>query len=64
MKELKPQNFEDMVANSIVPSGGGLSDFIPNYIRGKNNADTVTYMTPELQPILEPTYGCIVYQEQ
>lgn len=63
MKELKPQNFEDIVAGISLYRPGPM-DFIPNYIRGKNNADTVTYMTPELQPILEPTYGCIVYQEQ
>lgn len=63
MKELKPQNFEDIVAGISLYRPGPM-DFIPNYIRGKNNADTVTYVTPELQPILEPTYGCIVYQEQ
>ena len=39
-------------------------DFIPQYIRGKNNPETITYDCPQLQPILEPTYGCIVYQEQ
>lgn len=63
MKELKPQNFEDIVAGISLYRPGPM-DFIPNYIKGKNNADTVTYVTPELQPILEPTYGCIVYQEQ
>lgn len=63
MKELKPQNFEDIVAGISLYRPGPM-DFIPNYIRGKNNAGTVTYVTPELQPILEPTYGCIVYQEQ
>lgn len=63
MKELKPQNFEDIVAGISLYRPGPM-DFIPNYIRGKNNADTVTYVTSELQPILEPTYGCIVYQEQ
>ena len=63
MKELKPQNFEDIVAGISLYRPGPM-DFIPNYIRGKNNADTVTYVTPELQPILEPPSGCIVYQEQ
>ena len=39
-------------------------DFIPKYIKGKNNHDEITYSCPELEPILSPTYGCIVYQEQ
>ena len=39
-------------------------DFIPKYLEGKNNRDSVTYDCPQLIPILEPTYGCIVYQEQ
>ena len=38
--------------------------FYPRYIKGKNNAASITYLCPQLQPILEPTYGCIVYQEQ
>ena len=59
MKELKPQNFEDIVAGISLYRPGPM-DFIPNYIKGKNNRDTITYVTPEL----EPTYGCIVYQEQ
>ena len=63
MKELKPDCLEDLIAGVSLYRPGPM-DFIPNYIRGKNNADTVTYVTPELQPILEPTYGCIVYQEQ
>ena len=63
MKELKPQNFEDIVAGISLYRPGPM-DFIPNYIKGKNNRDTISYVTPELEPILEPTYGCIVYQEQ
>ena len=63
MKELKPQNFEDIVAGISLYRPGQM-DFIPNYIKGKNNRDTISYVTPELEPILEPTYGCIVYQEQ
>ena len=39
-------------------------DFIPKYIKGKNSHGDVTYSCPQLMPILEPTYGCIVYQEQ
>ena len=39
-------------------------DFIPQYIRGKNDAGSITYDCPQLEPILAPTYGCIVYQEQ
>jgi DNA polymerase-3 subunit alpha len=63
MKELKPQSFEDIVAGISLYRPGPM-DFIPNYVRGKNNPDTITYVTPELESILEPTYGCIVYQEQ
>jgi len=63
MKELRPQNFEDIVAGISLYRPGPM-DFIPNYIKGKNNPETITYVTPELESILEPTYGCIVYQEQ
>ena len=63
MKELRPQNFEDIVAGISLYRPGPM-DFIPNYIKGKNDQDAITYVTPELQSILEPTYGCIVYQEQ
>ena len=63
MKELKPQSFEDIVAGISLYRPGPM-DFIPAYIKGKNNPDTITYVTPELEEILEPTYGCIVYQEQ
>lgn len=63
MKELKPQNFEDIVAGISLYRPGPM-EFIPNYIRGKNNPAEITYATPELEEILEPTYGCIVYQEQ
>jgi DNA polymerase-3 subunit alpha len=63
MKELKPQNFEDVVAGISLYRPGPM-DFIPNYIKGKNDQASITYVTPELQSILEPTYGCIVYQEQ
>ena len=63
MKELKPQSLEDIIAGISLYRPGPM-DFIPQYIRGKNNPETITYDCPQLQPILEPTYGCIVYQEQ
>ena len=63
MKELKPQNLEDVIAGISLYRPGPM-DYIPQYIAGKNNQDSVTYDCPQLEPILEPTYGCIVYQEQ
>lgn len=63
MKELKPRNLEDVIAGISLYRPGPM-DFIPKYIEGKNNRHSVTYSCPELRPILEPTYGCIVYQEQ
>ena len=61
MKELKPQSFEDIVAGISLYRPGPM-DFIPNYIKGKNDQAAISYVTPELKSILEPTYGCIVYQ--
>ena len=63
MKELKPGNLEDVIAGISLYRPGPM-DFIPQYIRGKNNLDSITYDCPELEPILDATYGCIVYQEQ
>lgn len=63
MKELKPQGLEDLIAGISLYRPGPM-DFIPQYIRGKNNQNSITYDCPQLEPILEPTYGCIVYQEQ
>ena len=63
MKELKPQSLEDIIAGIALYRPGPM-DFIPKYLEGKNNRDSVTYDCPQLIPILEPTYGCIVYQEQ
>ncbi len=63
MKELKPQSLEDVIAGISLYRPGPM-DFIPKYIKGKNHPDTVTYDCPQLEPILAPTYGCIVYQEQ
>ena len=63
MKELKPENLEDIIAGISLYRPGPM-DFIPKYIQGKKNKDSVTYDCKELETILEPTYGCIVYQEQ
>ena len=63
MKELKPHNLEDVIAGISLYRPGPM-DFIPQYIRGKNDSSSITYDCPQLQPILAPTYGCIVYQEQ
>ena len=63
MKELKPQSLEDIIAGISLYRPGPM-DFIPQYIKGKNNPGTITYDCPQLEPILAPTYGCIVYQEQ
>ena len=63
MKELKPQNLEDIIAGISLYRPGPM-DFIPKYIKGKSNFGTVTYLCPQLEPILSPTSGCIVYQEQ
>lgn len=63
MKELKPQTLEDVIAGISLYRPGPM-EFIPAYIRGKNNHAAVQYSCPQLEPILAPTYGCIVYQEQ
>ena len=63
MKELKPNSLEDIIAGISLYRPGPM-DFIPQYIRGKNDAGSITYDCPQLEPILAPTYGCIVYQEQ
>ena len=63
MKQLKPHSLEDIIAGIALYRPGPM-DFIPKYIRGKEHPDTVTYECEEVRPILEPTYGCIVYQEQ
>lgn len=63
MKELKPKSLEDVIAGISLYRPGPM-DFIPQYIEGKNHPDTITYDCPQLEPILKPTYGCIVYQEQ
>lgn len=63
MKELHPESLEDVIAGISLYRPGPM-DFIPNYIRGKNDKASIRYETPELEPILKATYGCIVYQEQ
>lgn len=63
MKELKPRNLEDIIAGIALYRPGPM-DFIPKYIKGKNESGRIIYECPQLEPILSPTYGCIVYQEQ
>ena len=63
MKELKPESLEDIIAGISLYRPGPM-DFIPAYIRGKGDKSAITYDCPQLEPILAPTYGCIVYQEQ
>ena len=63
MKELKPQSLEDIIAGIALYRPGPM-DFIPQYIKGKNDQSAIEYDCPQLEPILKSTYGCIVYQEQ
>ncbi|WP_313582328.1 DNA polymerase III subunit alpha [Lacrimispora sp.] len=63
MKELKPGSLEDIIAGISLYRPGPM-DFIPKYLKGKNDLNSITYECTQLEPILGPTYGCIVYQEQ
>ncbi|MCR5735867.1 MAG: DNA polymerase III subunit alpha [Lachnospiraceae bacterium] len=63
MKELKPKSMEDIIAGISLYRPGPM-DFIPQYVKGKNSSGNIQYDCPQLEPILKPTYGCIVYQEQ
>ena len=63
MKELKPESLEDIIAGISLYRPGPM-DFIPKYLKGKNDRSSITYDCPQLESILGPTYGCIVYQEQ
>ena len=63
MTDLKPGSVEDIIAGISLYRPGPMS-FIPKYIAGRKNKDNVTYETEMLRPILENTYGCMVYQEQ
>ncbi|MBP1997315.1 DNA polymerase III subunit alpha [Peptostreptococcus canis] len=63
MKQLKPSNFEDIVAGISLFRPGPM-DSIPTYVNCKHNPHEVKYLHEKLKPILEVTYGCLVYQEQ
>ncbi len=63
LASMKPENFEDIIA-AISLYRPGPMESIPRYIRGKQDPGSIQYITPELAPILDVTYGCIVYQEQ
>lgn len=63
MKELKPESLEDIIAGISLYRPGPM-DFIPKYLKGKNDRNSITYDCPQLEHILGPTHGCIVYQEQ
>ena len=63
MRELKPESLEDIIAGISLYRPGPM-DQIPRYIKNKNNPGSVTYIHKALEPILNVTYGCMVYQEQ
>ncbi|WP_238916614.1 DNA polymerase III subunit alpha [Clostridium sp. YIM B02555] len=63
MKELKPDNLEDIIAGISLYRPGPMAE-IPRYIECKKNPDKVQYETPELEGVLNVTYGVMVYQEQ
>jgi DNA polymerase-3 subunit alpha len=63
LKELKPTLFEDIIAMNALYRPGPMSE-IPRFIKGKNNRASVEYLHESLKPILEDTYGVMVYQEQ
>ena len=63
MKELRPKTIEDIIAGIALYRPGPM-DFIPKYIEGKEHPESITYECRQMEPILRPTYGCIVYQEQ
>ena len=63
MKELKPDCLEDIIAGVSLYRPGPM-DQIPRYIKGKQNPGHNEYTHPALEPILNVTYGCMVYQEQ
>lgn len=63
MKQLMPEMIEDIIAGIALYRPGPM-DFIPKYLEGKGDPEHVVYATEMLRPILENTYGCIVYQEQ
>ncbi|MCR5592847.1 MAG: DNA polymerase III subunit alpha [Saccharofermentans sp.] len=63
MKDLKPTSIEDVTAGISLYRPGPM-DQIPKYVKGKHDASSITYDHPMLEPILDVTYGCMVYQEQ
>ncbi len=63
LTNMKPGNFEDIIA-AISLYRPGPMESIPRYIEGKHNPASVHYETEKLRPILDVTYGCMVYQEQ
>lgn len=63
MRELQPKRLEDLIAGISLYRPGPM-DFIPKYVKGKNNPENIQYTHKSLEPILKNTYGCIVYQEQ
>lgn len=63
MKQLKPSNFEDIVAGISLYRPGPM-DSIPTYLEYKHNPEKITYIHEKLKPIMEVTYGCLIYQEQ
>lgn len=63
MKELKPESLEDIIAGISLYRPGPMRE-IPNYIRNKQDPSHIKYVTPELEHILDVTYGVMVYQEQ
>ncbi len=63
MKELKPDSLEDIIAGVSLYRPGPM-DQIPRYIKNKLNPEHAEYTHPSLEPILNVTYGCMVYQEQ
>ena len=63
LTNMRPENFEDVIA-AISLYRPGPMESIPRYIQGKHDPSSVRYETPLLKPILDVTYGCMVYQEQ
>ncbi len=63
LTNMKPENFEDIIA-AISLYRPGPMESIPRYIEGKQHPESIRYHTPQLAPILDVTYGCMVYQEQ
>ena len=63
MRDMQPSSLEDLTAGISLFRPGPM-DYIPQYVAGKKNPSKIRYMHPSLEPILNTTYGCMVYQEQ